>query len=372
MSSIEAILSKLIKDSENLRKDFEKLKSRVVVAPLTAGATVVEQIQAGVVGATKPHLSLLPETGTTDSLDFIENGQDGKIITLSAFRAGDEISVSQWQEVDNGNINLRAVQAHVLNSQGDSILLIFKASTGRWEEIGSDGGSGSATWDDITDKPAVFPPDLHAAEHLEAGDDPLTSTTPVADGVPQAFGNGLLDPGWINYLDFGQYIDSELSAKTLPVGADYIMIADSADSFRSAKVLLSNLDDAIAIPGTWSAVITGGTTNPTVTYTSNAGRYTRIGNVVVFSYLIIINTFSGGSGNLRVSLPLTVSGALAVNAYTNGVDLPGTPVGVVGEPVPTVSYMEFDALQDNAAPQKLTIAGVSAGDIIGGSGFYFV
>ena len=58
--------------------------------------------------------------------------------------------------------------------------------------------------------------------------------------------------------------------------------------------------------GTWTPVFLGGSGNPTVDYTSQVGDYTKIGNLVYVQAYILVNTTSGGSGNLRVGgLPFT-------------------------------------------------------------------
>lgn len=55
--------------------------------------------------------------------------------------------------------------------------------------------------------------------------------------------------------------------------------------------------------GTWTPVITGSSSNPTVTYGLQRGKYVRVGNVVTVSAFISWSAISGGSGDLRISLP---------------------------------------------------------------------
>ena len=58
--------------------------------------------------------------------------------------------------------------------------------------------------------------------------------------------------------------------------------------------------------GTWTPAIEGTGTNPTITYTTQSGTYTRIGDVVHIKATIQINTTSGGSGSLKiVNLPIS-------------------------------------------------------------------
>lgn len=58
--------------------------------------------------------------------------------------------------------------------------------------------------------------------------------------------------------------------------------------------------------GSWTPAIDGTTGSPTVTYTTQLGKYTRIGDVVFCKFFIAINTFSGGTGGAIITgLPFT-------------------------------------------------------------------
>jgi hypothetical protein len=62
--------------------------------------------------------------------------------------------------------------------------------------------------------------------------------------------------------------------------------------------------------GTWTPVFTGVSgTNPTVTYTSQVGTYTKIGNRVIYEISVITSAATGGSGVLAISLPFATSGS---------------------------------------------------------------
>lgn len=66
--------------------------------------------------------------------------------------------------------------------------------------------------------------------------------------------------------------------------------------------------------GTWTPVLTASTTNPTVSYGTRTGRYTRIGDRVFAEFDVPITTRSGGSGNAQISLPLVCVGTAAPTA----------------------------------------------------------
>lgn len=124
--------------------------------------------------------------------------------------------------------------------------------------------------------------------------------------------------------------------------------------------------------GTWSPAITGSGSNPTVTYTTQAGRYTRIGDMVFYRVNIVINTISGGSGDVRISLPSTAAGNDAAPVLLHNVDMPGTPISVVAYTRAANANFVIYSIQDNGAVSALQVSGLAAGDIIAVSGFYFV
>ncbi len=55
--------------------------------------------------------------------------------------------------------------------------------------------------------------------------------------------------------------------------------------------------------GTFTPAFTGSTSDPTVSYNWRYGYYTKIGNQVTLWFGLNTSSYSGGSGNLYVSLP---------------------------------------------------------------------
>lgn len=135
MTTIGQTISRLIRDIESLKVELRAIKASIVHAPFNAGATIAATIASGIITATRPHISLVPETGTADVLNSITNGSDGKVIFLSVLDVGDTITVNNY-DVAAGNIGLRAGGTYDLATQGDSIMLMYKDSTDRWEQIG--------------------------------------------------------------------------------------------------------------------------------------------------------------------------------------------------------------------------------------------
>jgi len=64
--------------------------------------------------------------------------------------------------------------------------------------------------------------------------------------------------------------------------------------------------------GTWNPTIGGSTTDPTVTYTTRAGEYVRVGNMLWIAFYIYCGSgnVSGGAGTIQITnLPFSVQGA---------------------------------------------------------------
>ena len=58
--------------------------------------------------------------------------------------------------------------------------------------------------------------------------------------------------------------------------------------------------------GTWTPTIVGGTVAGTASYTVQVGRYTKVGNRVIYQITLSYSSFNG-TGQARVSLPFTSS-----------------------------------------------------------------
>lgn len=72
-------------------------------------------------------------------------------------------------------------------------------------------------------------------------------------------------------------------------------------SFDGGSNYLSNYTQ-----GTFSPTIDNSTGSPTVTYTTQVGRYTRIGNRVFVVMILVLNAYTAGTGNVQIkTLPYT-------------------------------------------------------------------
>jgi hypothetical protein len=68
---------------------------------------------------------------------------------------------------------------------------------------------------------------------------------------------------------------------------------------QSASSDANTLDDYEE--GTWTPIYAGSSSNPTVTYATQQGVYTKIGNLVTVSFFLSASAASGGSGDIRVT-----------------------------------------------------------------------
>jgi hypothetical protein len=108
--------------------------------------------------------------------------------------------------------------------------------------------------------------------------------------------------------------DATLSTGNLVIGTSGKGIDFSATAGTGTSELLADYEE-----GDWTPTFTGSTTDPTVTYSVQVGRYTKVGRTVTVSCRINLSAATGGSGNLRVSgLPfatLNVGNAVQTTAY---------------------------------------------------------
>ena len=99
-----------------------------------------------------------------------------------------------------------------------------------------------------------------------------------------------------------------ISATTIGVGGATPSTSGAGITFpatQSASTDANTLDDYEE--GTWTVAITTGGGSVTVDSTNNVGRYTKIGNRILFSFRVDVSSVSNPSGTLDVSLPFASS-----------------------------------------------------------------
>jgi hypothetical protein len=165
--------------------------------------------------------------------------------------------------------------------------------------------------------------------------------------------------------------------------------APSTPSSGNAKLYVNTtprlvlIDDAGAATihyaasiASYTPEITGSTGNPTITYTTQVGRYHSNGLIVNFTFVITINTFSGGTGDLRVSLPVASLNTTSTGTINTiriiGPDVTGTPVTLGFQVTAGQAYGTLTTSVDNGAGTTEPVTILAAGDTLVCSGFYFI
>jgi hypothetical protein len=126
----------------------------------------------------------------------------------------------------------------------------------------------------------------------------------------------------------------------------------------------------------WTPIIEGSATNPTITYTQNRGTYQRRGAVVDLFFEIVINTISGGTGNLRIGgLPFAPFvqqySAVQFSEFT-GVTLPANTsqvlgrVGFTGSGTAAVGKILLPCLSATGTENQIPVSGLTTGSRLSG------
>ena len=122
--------------------------------------------------------------------------------------------------------------------------------------------------------------------------------------------------------------------------------------------------------GTYTPVFTASSSNPTVTYGLQRGKYVRVGNVVTVSAFISWSAISGGSGDLRISLPFAgessvgASGAGSISSL-DGITFAALRTFCSFQPQANVLYGNLPQTGSGVSSSNTTIAQMaSSGSII--------
>jgi hypothetical protein len=114
--------------------------------------------------------------------------------------------------------------------------------------------------------------------------------------------------------------------------------------------------------GTWTPAITGASVSGTgQTYTTQQGRYTKIGNIVYVNLLIDASSIGTASGSMRVSLPYTAADtagsqqALSI-AQVNSLNLSAGYSWITGLVIDNSSYLQIQSHGDAVGSISMDIA----------------
>lgn len=128
--------------------------------------------------------------------------------------------------------------------------------------------------------------------------------------------------------------------------------------------------------GTWTPTLQGSVSNPSVTYTTQLGSYTRIGRLVYVKFNLTVNTTSGGSGNVRIAgAPFTPAND-SINShgcirYTT-LNLDATTIDVWGIYTPNSTLFQIIQDVDNGAEIAMALSNVTNGTALQGTICYEV
>jgi len=132
-------------------------------------------------------------------------------------------------------------------------------------------------------------------------------------------------------------------------------------------------DGLIYEEGTWTPGFEGAVANPTsVVWSEQTGNYVRIGRLVTASFYWRPQSWTGGSGNLKITgLPFTIDGAVVSgNAMTNNLDYPtGTTIAFNFGDGNAFFYVHMSG--DDIAWDPVEVSNVAAYDIIQGTITYY-
>jgi len=120
--------------------------------------------------------------------------------------------------------------------------------------------------------------------------------------------------------------------------------------------------------GTWTPAVGGATTDPTVTYTSQTGYYTKIGRMVHIQMFLNCSAVSGGSGAVKVTgIPFQTS--TASNSYGAaqieiiGVDMPSDRNNIVVRLNPNYGHFRFEFLDNRASTTNGSSGGLQVSSL---------
>jgi hypothetical protein len=144
----------------------------------------------------------------------------------------------------------------------------------------------------------------NAAITIQAGLSRFFISCPFNSNVLEIGGNG------------GSYPTTGSNGPKITIATDGVLNIKFSPN-QAASSDANTLDDYEE--GSWTPTYIGSSSNPTVSYVNQTGKYTKIGNLVM-CHVYIRGTLTGGSGNIYIGgLPFTVGAGSGYGQYGNRV-----------------------------------------------------
>jgi hypothetical protein len=121
------------------------------------------------------------------------------------------------------------------------------------------------------------------------------------------------------------------------------------------------------VQGTFSPTLDGSVSSPTVSYTTQVGTYQKIGQLIIATVHMVINTTSGGSGNVRIAtMPFTsrnvTNEVWMAPVLIDGVDADTGVLYYVVNMGANSATCSIQGIRDNTTVLQLPLANVANGD----------
>ena len=158
-------------------------------------------------------------------------------------------------------------------------------------------------------------------------------------------------------------IAAQFDASNVTVSTGNLVIGTAAkgiDFSANGGDVLSQYDE-----GTYTPVFTASSSNPTVTYSRQRGKYVRVGNVVTISVDLIWDAISGGSGDVQLSLPFAGESSVGASgagpiAVLDGVTFAASRTFCNVQPQASVLYATLPQAGSGVSTSNTTVAQLSA------------
>jgi hypothetical protein len=185
-------------------------------------------------------------------------------------------------------------------------------------------------------------------------------------GVSTFVNNGVVYGDAANALD----VTAEGATGTVLIGT-----TGNPPSFSSTLSIASlsvngGTASTVFYKGTWTPTINGSTTSPSVTYTSQEGDFIRVNDIVIFKAYVAWSSYTDGSGELRVTLPITASDDWRLNwAYSDFGATNGS--FIIFNPGAATVLKVYDRTNADARDNSITVQVMADAPAGGGSIYYY-